>query len=225
MTQASLAPVRRSPGRPSRISRTQIVAASLRLLEADGLPAFTMAKLAKEVGVSVMALYTYFPSRSALLDDAADSLFATFEPPAEGRTWEETVRNWIASLHRGFQQRPIALHLIKWDEHLAPAWLRVWLPMVRALRAEGLAGPGLVFACGWLSGAVMGAIQASFSSLRTEALTALVGQSGLSEADDALLAEVARSHDPAQRAAMFEFEVDNVIRGLRLLLEAPRPAR
>ena len=220
MTDAPLAATRRSPGRPSRISREQIVVAAIGLLEDDGLAAFTMAKLAKAVGVSVMALYTYFSSRSALLDAVADSIFADFEAPMPDRDWEAATRNWIASVHQGFQRRPIALHLIKWEEHLAPAWTRVWLPMVRVLSAQGLSGKRLFFACSWLSGAVLGAIQANFSVVRTEALNALVGQSGLAPVDDALLAEVARNHDPALRRAVFDFEIDNLMRGLRLLLEA-----
>ena len=214
-----LAPVRRSPGRPSRISKAQLVAASLQLLESDGLPAFTMSKLAKAVGVSVMALYTYFPSRSALLDAAADSLFAQFKVAAPADDWEHTTRDWIHALHQGFADRPIALKLIKWEEHLAPAWLRVWLPMVHALAAEGLGGERLLFACSWLSSAVMGSIQASLSAVQSVTLAAMVGQAGLSARDDALLAELARNHDPAQRRAVFDFQVENILRGLRLLIE------
>jgi AcrR family transcriptional regulator len=223
MTDPSPGVVRRSPGRPSRISSEQIVSAALRLLEEDGLAEFTMAKLAKQVGVSVMALYTYFPSRSALLDAAADSIFSHFEPAEPAKDWEQAIRNWIYALHRGFDRRPIALKLIRWDEHVSPAWLRAWLPMVRVLVAEGLAGERLVFACSWLSNAVMGSIQAHSGAGRTATLAAMVGRAGLSDADDALLAEVARNHDPEKRQAIFAFETENIIRGLALLIRDQRP--
>ena len=160
-----LANARRAPGRPSRISRAQVVAASLQLLESDGLPAFTRGKLAKAVGVSVMALYTYFPSRSVLLDAAAESLFAQFQVVEPAADWEHTTRDWIHALHQGFAERPIALKLIRWEQHLAPAWLRVWLPMVHALATEGLGGERLLFACSWLSSAVVGSIQVSLSAV------------------------------------------------------------
>ena len=88
----------RPPGRPGRISHQQIVAETLAMLEADGLAGFSLARLARCVGVTPMALYNYFPSRDALLDAAAKAMFDGFEIPAGEGTWESRVRAWLEAL-------------------------------------------------------------------------------------------------------------------------------
>lgn len=53
----------------------QIYQCALRILEAEGAQAVSMRRLAKEVGITAMAIYHHFPSREALLDAVVDSEF------------------------------------------------------------------------------------------------------------------------------------------------------
>ncbi|WP_075741095.1 TetR/AcrR family transcriptional regulator [Actinoalloteichus sp. GBA129-24] len=57
----------RRVGRPARINRATIVTAARSVLEAEGLDALTMRRLAREVGRAPMALYHHVSSRSELL--------------------------------------------------------------------------------------------------------------------------------------------------------------
>ncbi len=44
------------------------LAAAIRMADADGLPATSMARLAAALGVGTMTLYSYVPSRAELID-------------------------------------------------------------------------------------------------------------------------------------------------------------
>jgi AcrR family transcriptional regulator len=53
----------------------QIYHCALGILEAEGPQAVSMRRIAKEVGITAMAIYHHFPSREALLDAVVDSEF------------------------------------------------------------------------------------------------------------------------------------------------------
>jgi AcrR family transcriptional regulator len=59
---------------PSTTSQ-QIYQCALRILEAEGPQAVSMRRVAKEVGITAMAIYHHFPSREALLNAVVDSEF------------------------------------------------------------------------------------------------------------------------------------------------------
>jgi AcrR family transcriptional regulator len=50
----------------------QIARVAIRIADAEGLKAVTMQRVAREVGVTTMALYRYFPSKADLLDMMID---------------------------------------------------------------------------------------------------------------------------------------------------------
>ncbi|WP_067463302.1 TetR/AcrR family transcriptional regulator [Nocardia amamiensis] len=56
----------RKRGRPIRVSREAVVAATTQLLITEGLGGFSMRRLAGELGVSTAAIYHHFPTRNAL---------------------------------------------------------------------------------------------------------------------------------------------------------------
>lgn len=51
-------------GRPPLRNREQVLAAAVRLADADGLDAVTMRRVASEIGAGAMSLYTYVPDRN-----------------------------------------------------------------------------------------------------------------------------------------------------------------
>jgi AcrR family transcriptional regulator len=53
----------------------QIYDCALRILEAEGPEAVSMRRVAKEVGITAMAIYHHFPSREALLSAVVDTEF------------------------------------------------------------------------------------------------------------------------------------------------------
>jgi AcrR family transcriptional regulator len=53
----------------------RIYQCALRILEAEGPQSVSMRRVAKEVGITAMAIYHHFPNREALLDAVVDSEF------------------------------------------------------------------------------------------------------------------------------------------------------
>jgi AcrR family transcriptional regulator len=61
---------------------------TLHILEAEGPEAVSMRRVAKEAGITAMAIYRYYPSQQALLDAVVDSEFqqlAGFFCPSNGK--------------------------------------------------------------------------------------------------------------------------------------------
>lgn len=73
----------------------QIYQCALRILEAEGPQAVSMRRVAKEVGITAMAIYHHFPSREALLDAVVESEFEKlvgfFSPPGGKRSFESMM--------------------------------------------------------------------------------------------------------------------------------------
>lgn len=56
---------------------------ALRLIEAEGLEAFSTRKLGRALGVEAMAIYWYYPSKDALLDAVVETLVSKLGAPAK----------------------------------------------------------------------------------------------------------------------------------------------
>ena len=67
-----------SPRKPNTpvLTRAEIVAAAIALVDRDGLAALSMRKLAAELGVGPMTLYYHVPDKSALQDLIFDAVMA-----------------------------------------------------------------------------------------------------------------------------------------------------
>ena len=148
----------RGRGRPSRLSRETIIGDALTLLNEGSIDGFSMGVLAKRLSVGVMTLYSYFPSRDALLIAVADEIYSRFEYPAKGRRWQDELRDWMWATVRLFERYPVAMKLSLWDGHASPGWLRTWIPVVELLKAQGLEGSRLAFAVRWFTTSSLGFI-------------------------------------------------------------------
>jgi AcrR family transcriptional regulator len=87
------APSRGSRGPRARVSTESVVDAAVRLADANGLTAVTIRRLAAELQVSTMSVYTHINSRDDLLVLMADAAHARMERPPYGRLgWRARVR-------------------------------------------------------------------------------------------------------------------------------------
>ncbi|MEV6206617.1 TetR/AcrR family transcriptional regulator C-terminal domain-containing protein [Kitasatospora sp. NPDC051914] len=84
--EPAVGPGRRGP----RQARTapEIAAAAIALADAEGTAAVTMRRVARELGLSPMALYTYVPGKAELLDLMLDTVYAAMPRRApRGSGW------------------------------------------------------------------------------------------------------------------------------------------
>lgn len=83
---------RSKPSRRGTLSREQVLAAAVRLIDADGLEALTMRHMGRELGRDPMALYRYTPNRAALLDGVAEQVLDELDIPTNGSEWQLELR-------------------------------------------------------------------------------------------------------------------------------------
>jgi AcrR family transcriptional regulator len=76
-----------------------VVEGALSLAEAEGLGAVTIRRLAKELGVTPMALYWHFCSKDELLDGMASSVFEEVDLSVDASAaWQEQLRALLGSM-------------------------------------------------------------------------------------------------------------------------------
>jgi AcrR family transcriptional regulator len=128
--------VRTGPGAPGRppLSRERIIETAIEFVDRRGLPALTMRRLGKELGVEAMALYRYVNGRDDLLEGIVDQMVAPLQlrpdhaQPTDG--WQAYLR-WLAHGVRELtRNHPNAFPLIA-ARHPAAPCLR---PPLRSLR-------------------------------------------------------------------------------------------
>ncbi|MFC9424375.1 TetR/AcrR family transcriptional regulator C-terminal domain-containing protein [Streptomyces sp. NPDC056987] len=78
-------------GRRPAHSREAITAAAVALADAEGLEAVTMRRVASQVGVSVMSLYSYAPDKGTLLELMVDHVSGELRTGTERRTGGEPL--------------------------------------------------------------------------------------------------------------------------------------
>ena len=208
----------RGRGRPSRLSHEAIICAALVLLDDMSIDRFSMGMLAKSLGVGVMTLYNYFPSRDALLIAVADEIYSRFDYPAKGPRWQDEIRQWMWATVDLFARYPVAMKLSLWDGHASPGWLRTWIPVVELIKAQGLEGPDLAFAVRWFTTSSLGFITAQppppgHSIGRTTAHI-----DALTPHEAAILQDLQRDLLEVDRAAALTYGFTHIITGLERII-------
>jgi TetR/AcrR family transcriptional regulator, tetracycline repressor protein len=87
------------------LTRDRIVDAALQLVDAEGLEAVSMPKLAKQLGVGVMSLYTHVDSKDDLLDAVAHHVLASLPAPS-GDDWQGRLACHFRDLRATLVQHP-----------------------------------------------------------------------------------------------------------------------
>ncbi|MFD0022697.1 TetR/AcrR family transcriptional regulator [Streptomyces sp. NPDC058382] len=82
---------------PAGLDRERITAASVRLLDAEGLARFSMRRLAAELNVTAMSLYWYVDTKDDLLELALDAVHAEIATPGKDADWRDRLRELATS--------------------------------------------------------------------------------------------------------------------------------
>jgi AcrR family transcriptional regulator len=151
------------------LTRERIVAAALELIGREGLAACNMRRLATELGVAPMSIYYHVPSKSDLLDAAADLALSGVRWPDESAPWEEAVRQLAWELRRAERRYPDLL-----TQFLDVTRPTVGLLTERALlvcERGGFSGEQAREVLGTLLRYVVGAVLEDFQELRQHGFT------------------------------------------------------
>jgi AcrR family transcriptional regulator len=130
MTQPTNA--RRTP-----LSRPRVLEAAVALADEDALEAFSMRRLAQELGVVPMALYKHVANKDELLDGMVDIVFGEIESPSIGDgDWRAAMRGRAMSARAALKRHTWAIGLME-SRSPGPANLRNHNAVMGCLREAG----------------------------------------------------------------------------------------
>jgi len=106
--------------RTGPVTAESVIDAALGVIDAEGMGALTMRRLAHDLGVEPVTIYRQLPNKEAILAGVAERLWRDMRPagePAEGSVpgapgWRAQVRAMWLSLHQLMQDHPNAIPII-----------------------------------------------------------------------------------------------------------------
>jgi AcrR family transcriptional regulator len=129
---------KRPRGRPPTLDREAVLATALRLLDAEGVEALTMRRLASELGVSAMAPYRHVSSRDELLMVLVDRLAARLVYPPRPADPEEAMLVLWSTIYDSLAEHPWVPEVLARRRLMAPSVLDAIEEIHAALRDAGL---------------------------------------------------------------------------------------
>lgn len=130
---------RRRGGRPAQVNRQDIVAAAITVIDAEGLEALTMRRLAAELGVTAMSLYRHLANRGAVLSAVVDHLagqaLTDLNPP---RSWRQAVRDFAEQYRAVLLRHPRAVPLLATHPVTLDAGLALISPVLHRCETAGM---------------------------------------------------------------------------------------
>jgi len=143
-------------GRAPQISREAVLAAALRLADADGLEAVTMHAVARQLRVTPMALYRHVDDKNALLDGLVEMLLTEYPLPLAAGPWNERLTALAAGIRDTARRHPAVFPLLLTRPAVTPAARVVRDAVHAALREGGLPEAEVARAERLISTAVLG---------------------------------------------------------------------
>jgi AcrR family transcriptional regulator len=126
-------------GRKKGLTVAQVVDAAIALADEEGLDSVSMRRVAQELGVVPMTLYTYVPDKAALLDLMLDAVYLRM--PREDTTqasWRERLGAVAEDNRLLYEQHPWAAGLSQSRPPLGPGLMAKYEHELRAFGGTGL---------------------------------------------------------------------------------------
>src|SRR6476661_1481421 len=130
--------------RPPTIDRDAVLDTAIRLLDAEGVEALTMRRLAGELGVSAMAPYRHVGSRDELLMVLVDRLAARLVYPSRPRDPKGTMLVVWSTIYDSLAEHSWVPEVLARRRMMAPSVLGAIEEIHKALRDAGLSTEGAV---------------------------------------------------------------------------------
>jgi AcrR family transcriptional regulator len=132
----------RTRGPKPTLSADQIAQVAIRLADAEGLAAVTMQRLARELGLTTMAIYRYFRAKADLVALMIDS--ASHSPLHFGKPllpWDGQLKEWAHRCAAIYTKHPWFLEATSSRESIIGPNELSWMEAALAMLAESGLGP------------------------------------------------------------------------------------
>ncbi|MEU5158601.1 TetR/AcrR family transcriptional regulator [Streptomyces sp. NPDC020875] len=130
----------RRSAQPAALDRARIVAAAVRLLDAEGAAKFSMRRLAAELDVTAMSVYWYVDNKEDLLEYALDAVYGELPLPdvSDPARWREQLRALAAAYRTLLVRHPWTSALVGQFLNIGPNSVSFVLAAQQAVRNAGL---------------------------------------------------------------------------------------
>ena len=128
------------------LSREQIAAAALQLLDAEGIDAVSMRRIAQALGVGTMSLYWHVSTKDELLAFMVDLAISTVELPDPADDWIDQLRRLAWNTRRVLRDHPAIGGVLRAGVTAGPSLLRITERALAILRDAGFDPERVVFA-------------------------------------------------------------------------------
>jgi|RhiMetdeSRZDD1v2_1073273.scaffolds.fasta_scaffold209801_2 AcrR family transcriptional regulator len=212
-----------------RLTRERVIDAALSVMDAEGLDAVSMRRVAREVGVEAMSLYNHVRDKDDLLQGVCERIMSSFEFPATSGEWVDRAKAGAGEWRRLLQAHPDVMRIFAETHGPAPSSPESLLPTEFALRLfmeAGLSDRDAVQAFHAFGGYIQGFVMMEAGSMKERHEEHFLGAAIPSEEFPALAA-ASRYWADCDADEQFEFGLDLLIRGLqaRVAAGASTPSR
>jgi AcrR family transcriptional regulator len=233
------APERPRRGPKPRLTAAMIVAAAIQLADSEGLAALSMRRVADQLGVATMSLYTYIPNKAELIDLMMDTAFGEQErPDASPGYWRARLEQIAKASWKLYHRHPWMLQVMTSRPPLGPHTLEKYEYELAAVDGIGLTDLEMDAVVSLIGGYVQGAARGSVEAEQIVQHSGMTDEQWWAATAPALerLADLSRfplagrvgmaagqAHGSAYDAAHnFEFGLARVLDGIETLVESRR---
>jgi TetR/AcrR family tetracycline transcriptional repressor len=137
---ASAQPVRR------RLTRPEILAAAVRIVDRDGLEGLNMRVLGQELGVQAMSIYHHISGKDGILDGVVEMIYTDLDLPAESvaASWRATLKDGFTAFRRLLLAHPAAVPLFATRSVASAEAMALIERSLRTLRDAGFDDVGAI---------------------------------------------------------------------------------
>jgi AcrR family transcriptional regulator len=225
-----------------------IVEAAIRIADADGLEAVSMARLAGELGFTTMSLYRYVRSKEELLQLMWDGgAIGAEKLVIEGNGWRERLRAWAIIQREMIDRHPWYTQMPMAAPPLAPNSMHFVERGLEAMDETGLADSDKLRIIGLISSYTLSEARMAYDAMRAAKAAAAAAAAAGESADsvpgpppdyEALLRELIDQptfprlyrlawEDPPEEPLsdwdQFLFGLDTVLDGVQALIDRSAP--
>jgi len=209
-----------------RLTRERVIDAAIAVMDAEGLDAVSMRRVAREVGVEAMSLYNHVRDKDDLLQGVCERIMASFEFPEIAGDWEARAKAGARSWRDMLRAHPDLLRLFAEMHGPVPSSPESLRPTEFALamfREAGLSDRDVVQAFHVFGGYIQGFVMMEAGSIKDRHEEHFLGAEIPADAFPTLAA-VSQHWADCDADEQFDFGLDLLIRGLRAKVAAdPSP--
>ena len=199
---------------------------AIELADRDGIDSISMRKLAQELGVEAMSLYTHVRNKEDLLDGMVDAVIGQIPISADGAGWKASLRQMALAARSVILRHPWAARTIETRSAPGPAALRYVNAVLGIFREGGFSIAQAHHGLHILGSRALGFTQDLFDDsgdLDPETAARLADALGATHpyvVEMALAVTHSGALGPCDDDAEFEFALDLILDGLARLQDS-----